>query len=335
MPAATSGTGSRLREPRASIAASTWPIRCCCELRQRHAAAKALPTTRRDGRGTAARGVQQFMGPRYAEGYVKGVHDHDAAHHSRGAARDASHDRAAALLAPRPGRWRSVFWQHFGRARASKALMPAEAATASARSADAVSAGLRDERRHYVAELVQTVLATLRARRPELFDAAAGRRGGRVPVPRTDISRLHGDVAWSAASRSRPARCVPCASCTNSACREVCRLACSSVQRVSPTAASSGSLATGSRPSSSERDDRIAESDDYVDEVAALLLSQATIDATRVVDGRVTRELDGHGRHAPGDREGGRYQLHFNRFMTRLSSSTARSVPRFATLSRS
>src|SRR5690606_705472 len=57
--------------------------------------------------------VQKFMGPRYAEGYVKGVHDHDASlilqsllacEASAGLLRFPSKARTMARL----------YWQHFG-----------------------------------------------------------------------------------------------------------------------------------------------------------------------------------------------------------------------------
>ena len=54
--------------------------------------------------------VQTFMAPRYTEGYVKGVHDHDATKILRGVL--DVHGSIGLLRYPRarPGRWATVFW---------------------------------------------------------------------------------------------------------------------------------------------------------------------------------------------------------------------------------
>jgi len=256
-------------------------------------------------------GVARFMGPRYSEGYVKGVHDHDAAlllkalaemESSIGMLRYRASARALA----------SFCWQHLGEKRVQTLL------TAKLKGVGQIGRAFPQtvDQAKYVAELQELISDSVAQHGafddsliPEaaeyLFDelsqgagfvvsrAAANlrddfkqhlQRGGFAQEFEASVKAVHRD----------PAGCL-------------------TLLRDWVQAFQSGR----DNPDEAE----------YVDEAANLLL-MGKADAKHVVDADVTQNIAGMtGTHATID--GTTYHLHYNRFMSKLRLFEQSIVPRF------
>ena len=255
--------------------------------------------------------VQQFMGPRYSEAYVKGVHDHDAARilaallemrKSIGLLRFHAQARAMAR----------VFWGNFGEKKDKTAIAARLKGVGAIRSlfpeCDARTRhvtqltemlrwfvdddGLFDD--SFVEEAAEYLFCELvtghrfAVSRPaaELFENfnLALRQKGAGGKFRTSLDALSRDPTGRfALSRDWVAASLP----------------------------------NGER----------AEKAEYVDETAAILM-EGKLDPSHVVEGRVAEDLDRMtGNHPVLD--GGQYRLHYNRFMRRMADFRGRVVPQF------
>jgi DNA repair ATPase/ATPase family protein associated with various cellular activities (AAA) len=257
--------------------------------------------------------VQKFMGPRYAEGYAKGVHDHDATL-VLAALLDMRKGIGLLRFDPTARAMGRVFWNRFAD-RNHKSLMSAKL------SGVGLIHGLfpgSDVRRRYVTELA-TMLAEFSEKTglfgADLVDEAAEYLFCELISGRGfAISRTAADLfeAFQTTVMQKGAAEKSTASLTSLSKEPAAQFALARDWLL-------GML--------SERGDDQADVADFVDETAALLL-QGKVDATLIVDGSVRCDLEGlAGSHALT--EGGRYRLDYNRFMRRLSKFAEQVVPTF------
>ena len=271
--------------------------------------------------------VTQFMGPRYSEGYVKGVHDHDAAKLLRvlldmqntiGLLR--FHTQARALAA--------VYWEHFADESIKTHI---EAKLAGIGAIDDIFTGGVGEA-VYINEL-KSLLTTF-VEEHALFDASfideaaeylfeelTGERGG-VSPPVFVTGRTAADLCDEFNSHLKQyghdTRFANSIKAVDDSPAAKFRLVQNWVgaflrQRDALLSASSESRLNGNV--------------EYVDEVAAALLRE-NVDPQSIIDARLEAEIDElAGNHSVIT--DGKYQLHFNRFINKLQRFEADTVPRF------
>ncbi len=304
--------------------------------------------------------VQRFMGPRYAEGYTKGVHDHDAAIILRvlldidancGLLRYSSRARAMANL----------FWHHFGRS-TEKKLMASKLAgfgeiaqlfpgtaqqleytrelremldefTETSGLFEEADESLRDEAATYLFHELSTASTP----------AAQSSRGAfeHAFVIAQSAVELHDRFQQhlkSLKAEERFAASMKAVSKMQSAAFELARdwvnayVMSASGRRQSPDA-SDQELNTG-KDSEPESDGNHPETHvsgsphhDLIDEVAVLLMN-GNINQSTVVDTEMARQInDLVGTHAVI--EGSSYELNFNRFIDRLERFGRTTVPAY------
>ena len=257
--------------------------------------------------------VQKFMGPRYAEGYVKGVHDSDAAM-ILGALLDMRKSIGLLRFDPTARAMARVFWTSFAD-RSRKSLMSAKL------NGVGLIHGLfpgSDVRRRYVNELAG-MLASFSENAglfdAELVDEAAeylfceliSGRGFAVSRTAADLFEAFQTAVMQKGAAEKST---------------------ASLESLSKDSAAQFALARDWLLGMlSERGDQQGDISDFVDETAALLL-QGKVDATLIIDGQVRCDLEGiAGSHSLT--EGGRYRLDYNRFMRRLRSFADQVVPLF------
>ena len=256
--------------------------------------------------------VQQFMGPRYAESYVKGVHDRDA---------------SALLGALLPMSLRIGLLSFHASARALGRIFWTSFVDPAAKSRIAAQlAGFGNVNRAfpgttaqaaYVTSLTSLIVDFIEKHR--LFDTSLAAEAAeylfaQLSDPRTDfvISRSAAEYHDAFLSHLKAAGHD--------------RQFAQSLQAVrkDPT----GSLHVARdwvEAFLEQRQDE--EAADYTDEVAAMLLA-GNVDRQSIVDASSVAELEGlTGDHAVID--GSQYRLNFNRFMQRLSRFHEDRVPRF------
>jgi hypothetical protein len=260
--------------------------------------------------------VQQFMGPRYGESYVKGVHDHDAARilaalleirGSIGLLR--FHARARALA--------RVFWNNFGEKKEKTAIA---ARLQGAGSIHSLFPQCNDRGRHVtqLAEMLRRFVdqdglfdASFVGEAAEyLFCELIGQRRFAVGRPAADLfENFHQALRQKGAAERFQ----------------------TSLDALSRDAAGRFALCrdwvTAWLPHG-QRDEKT----DYLDETAALLL-EGKFDPGDVVEGRVAQDLQRMaGNHPLLER--GQYRLHYNRFIRRLADFRGRVVLRFENYTR-
>ncbi|MEA1950257.1 MAG: DNA repair ATPase, partial [Planctomycetota bacterium] len=255
--------------------------------------------------------VQRFMGPRYSEAYVKGVHDHDAAKIIRSLVElNATlgllryHPRARALAV--------VFWSQYADA-AEKELIAAQL-----RSFGAVEELFPDAREQvrYIAEaekLIGQYVADTKIFDSHLVPQAARylfdelTHGERFVVSARARDMYHAFESFLAQKFFAEKYAAAVGGLDGDA-------AAAFLARRDWVAAF---VAT--------RDD--AAEADYVDEVAALLMEES-LDVTRVVEASVARDLgDMIGNHRLIEDK--TYRLNYNTFMLKLARFELEIVPRF------
>ena len=272
--------------------------------------------------------VQQFMGPRYEEGYSKGVHDHDAAILLR-ALLEMKTTIGLLRFQTRARAMARVFWRHFGDP-AAKQRMAATLrgfgtvvrlfpnATAQAQYV----AGLRTMLAAFAADtglypdfLVDEAAEYLFCELTGRGAAAPSRREGGPEEGQSEPLILSRRAADLAAAFQRHLQQHDFAD-TFAASLHAVQAA--PVDRVLL-------LRDWVEAFLEPRPETQPDDWEYVDEVAACLLdgSQAP---ERIVDGQVTRELSGLAGTHPVT-SGGRYHLNYNRFMFKLDQFERRVVP--------
>ena len=255
--------------------------------------------------------VQKFMGSRYSEGYVKGVHDHDGARILR-ALLDMEASIGLLAFHPKARALATVFWFQFNDA-AVKARI---ATTLSGFGIIRELFGDAEAQRHYTAEL-RALLAAYVAE-TEVFDTLwvdeAARylfeivvRGGGGAIGENS-DKIYQDFLMhlkkNAFAERFDASLAEAREDLNSAfllCRDWV-----------------GAFVRG-------RADALET--DYVDEVAGLLLAQDH-DITRVVHASSIARLSGLVGSHPAV-EGGEYLLNFNTFMAKLTAYRNETAPRY------
>ncbi len=256
--------------------------------------------------------VQQFMGPRYTESYVKGVHDRDAAQllfsllqmNSRiGLLR--YHAKARALA--------THFWNRFGD-KQDKTRIAAQLTGFGNVSQAFPGTSAQDA---YIANL--TGMLDQFVSSEQLFDSNLVGEAARYlfaeltqPATRFVVSRTAAEYHESFANHLK-------SSGHND------RFA-SSLAAVKKDAAGALHVARDWVEAFLESRDE-DEADDYIDEVAHLLL-EGSVHNQAVVDASAVTEIDGlAGDHPVID--GSHYHLHYNRFMQKLDRFQNDRVPRF------
>ncbi len=264
--------------------------------------------------GELADYVRRFMGPRYAEAYSKGVHDHDAARMvqaltkmqvSIGLLRFDTQSRAMAR----------VFWNHFVD-RKQKALMSAKLQGCGVIGTLFPNARQQD---HYVRDLS----AMLQAFVDETQLFASSR------VEEAAEYLFHELATGNDFVVSRIASQLYDAFHTHLTQHSYIDKFAETLQKLKHDSAGSMVLARDwiQAFSASQPNDHSDEQRDYIDEVAALLVAGKLV-RTRIVDGHVTQELtDMSGSHSVIAER--RYHLHFNRFTSKLNQYDRNVVPRF------
>ena len=258
--------------------------------------------------------VQEFMGPRYAESYIKGVHDRDATQILSALLQMSSrigllrfHARARAMA--------MVFWNRFGNKQAKDRIaaqligfgnvnraFPGTSAQA------AYVSTLTDMLEEFVAseQLFENELVSEAAE--YLFSELADPAGGFV------VSRAAADFHSSFTNHLNSSGHA--------------NKFTQSLAAVKNDAAGGLHVARDWVEAFLESRDE-AEASDYIDEVANLLL-EGTVNPQAVVDATAVAEIDDlAGDHAIID--GSHYHLHYNRFMQKLTRFHQERVPRFLT----
>ncbi|MFP6701171.1 MAG: DNA repair ATPase [Planctomycetaceae bacterium] len=256
--------------------------------------------------------VQQFMGPRYAEGYVKGVHDRDAAQilfsllqmNSRiGLLR--YHAKARALA--------THFWNRFGHKQDKTRIAAQLTGFGNVNQAFPGTSA----QQAYIANLtgmLDQFVSSERLFDSNLVDEAAGYLFAELTQPATRfvVSRTAAEYHESFANHLK-------SSGHND------RFA-NSLAAVKKDAAGALHVARDWVEAFLESRDE-DEADDYIDEVAHLLL-EGSVHKQAVVDASAVTEIDGlAGDHRVID--GSHYHLHYNRFMQKLDRFQNDRVPRF------
>jgi len=261
--------------------------------------------------------VQKYMGPRYAEGYVKGVHDHDAAL-ILGTLLEMRQGIGLLRFDPVARAMARVFWNSFAD-RSQKSLMSTKLGGVG------LIHGLfpgSDVRRRYVAELAGMLGCF--ADKTRLFDRTLADEAAEYLFCEL--------VSGRGFAVSRTAADLFQAFQTSVKQKGAAEKAEASLASLAKDSAAQFALARdwllGLLSERADRDD-VA---DFVDETAALLL-QGKVDATQIIEGQVRRDLEGlAGNHAVV--EGGRYRLDYNRFMRRVGTFAGEVVPAFTQFTR-
>ncbi|MEM9659801.1 MAG: AAA family ATPase, partial [Planctomycetota bacterium] len=260
--------------------------------------------------------VQRYMGPRYDEAYVKGVHDHDAARLLRALVEMHStigmlrfHPSARALA--------SVYWRDFSDADwrtltnaklkgfGSVGDVFPDSTTSEQYIADirGVLTEFVEQTGVFAADLVDSAAAYLFAELTQRDHFAVSRRAADLYDSfQSDLKSAGQGKAFvaslAALQDNRRARYL----------------------LARDWAAAFVEQRLASRDA--QQDDG-----DYVDELAALL-SAESVDRAQIVEASAARELDGMvGDH--GVINDGRYRLNYNRFMAKLGRYHAEAAPRF------
>ena len=288
--------------------------------------------------------VQKFMGPRYSEGYTKGVHDNDAARILRslleidagcGLLRFSSRARAMA----------GVFWRHFGTA-GDKKLMASKlagyGAIAGLFPGTAQQQEYTEELRVMLADFVQASGLFADADQSLLEEAAAylfhelSTAGKSFVVSHAAVDVYDGfhEHLKKLGANDRFAGSMKSVQKSRSAAFELARdwvtayVGTASGGRQSSDA-SDQDIAAENNSTNQGTDVPRSPGNDHIDEVAALLMDGA-VDRAAVVRTELDRDLDGLvGTHPVVD--GGRYRLNFNRFIDRLQRFERATVPAFET----
>ncbi len=261
--------------------------------------------------------VQKFMGPRYSEGYVKGVHDHDASL-ILGNLLEMRKGIGLLRFDPSARAMAQIFWGNFAD-RSEKSLMSAKLGGVG------LIHGLfpgSDVRRGYVAQLA----AMLRrfVEKTGLFDAPLIDEAAEYLF--CELISGRGFVV------SRAAADLFEAFQTSVMQKGAAEKAQSSLASLGKDPAGQFSLARDWLLGLlSERGDDQGDAADFLDEGAAVLL-QGKVNATQIIDGQIRCDLEGlAGSHSLA--EGGRYRLDYNRFMRRLGDFANQVVPMFTEFS--
>ena len=277
--------------------------------------------------------VQKFMGPRYTEGYTKGVHDHDAAIILQGL---LEIDETCGLLrySSRARTLAGLFWWHFGDSRAKRLM---ESKLAGFGAVVQLFPGTQQQR-DYIAELQE--MLELMVLETGLF-AAQRTRGPRevvIQVDETLVAEAAEYLFEELTSEDRHLRAGNFV-ISQSASDQFRRF-----YEFLKHRESEGRFAETMKPLGKDilsafelaRDwvlafvssaDQSALADNEIDEVAALLVS-GTVDERSIVAARLNLELPGlMGNHPVIS--SGTYRLRFNEFMDRLSRFRGDVVPRF------
>ncbi|MCH7987933.1 MAG: DNA repair ATPase [Planctomycetes bacterium] len=255
--------------------------------------------------------ITRFMGPRYSEGYVKGVHDHDAAKLLRPLlTMQASigllryHARSRALA--------NVFWHHFGDKRL-KGLIAAKLKGIGTVASLFPAALDQSEYVNELSGLMTTFLGETRLFNDELIDEAAEYlyhemiAGDGFCVSRTaaDLFReFHAHLERNNYA-TKFAESIKAVQKDLPGCYRLAR------DWVNAFVAERGNT----------------DEAEYADETAALLL-HGKVDKKHVIEADVVAELSGFlGTHPViGD---GTYRLHYNRFLDKLNRYSRDVVPKF------
>ncbi|MBC8353036.1 MAG: DNA repair ATPase [Planctomycetes bacterium] len=258
--------------------------------------------------------VRRFMGPRYAEAYSKGVHDHDAAKIAQAlATMQASigllrfHTQARAMA--------RVFWSHFVD-RKQKTLMAAKLHGCGVIGSLFPNTG---QQQHYIGNLA-TMLHTF-ADDTELFAATLVEDAAEYLFHELaygndfEVSRIASEMHDAFRSHL-------------SASGYADKFA-ETLQKLKHDPAGCLVLARDWMRAfvESQPDANMDEQRDYIDEVASLLVA-GKLNRSRIVDGHVTDELtEMSGSHSVIIER--RYHLHFNRFTRKLNQYDRDVVPRY------
>ncbi|MBX3177128.1 MAG: DNA repair ATPase [Candidatus Hydrogenedentes bacterium] len=255
--------------------------------------------------------IQKYMGSRYSEGYVKGVHDHDAALILR-ALLDMEASIGLLAFHPIARALASVFWHQF-REEETKARI---ASTLKGFGVIRELFGDAEAQRHYTAELhglIDAYLAETEAFDP-IWAGEAARylfeilvRGGGAAISE-NADRLYQDFLMHLKKNDFAARFE------------------ASLNEARPNP-NSAFLLCRDWAGAFVRSRGVAVERDYVDETAALILT-GDHDISRIIHATSTAELSGlAGSHAL--LEGGKYLLNYNTFMARLAAYRQETVPRY------
>ena len=261
--------------------------------------------------------VARFMGPRYSEGYVKGVHDHDAARLLRGLIEMQAtigllrfHTRARAMG--------TVFWEYFGNLQ-RKALMAAKLQGMGAIS-QVFPAGTGHD--VYVAQLRE--MLTEFAEQFELFEPGLIDEAAEYlfhELAAADATHKQFTISRTAANV-----CEAFQSHLKQFGHDK-RFA-DSVKSVESSPEARFRLARNwVRAFLTESSSRLGHETDYADEVATVLLRDK-IDTQSIVDASVEQTVEGLSGTHPSI-ENGNYRLHFTRFTTKLDRYEKTIVPLF------
>ncbi|MBX3437119.1 MAG: DNA repair ATPase, partial [Planctomycetaceae bacterium] len=303
--------------------------------------------------------VQKFMGPRYSEGYTKGVHDHDAAVILR-ALLDIDANCGLLRYSSRARALAGLFWRHFGVPRDKKLISSQLAGFGTIaqlfpdiKQQQAYTRELREMLRTFVLE---TGLFTDYATRvtntttsdehdrdtSQRLDALMNEAADYLFSELRTIDRVQTGDAFVVARAA--------ADLVDGFHRRLKELGAAerfaeSMKTVQKTPAAAFQLArdwvsafAGSAEPPSSRDRQTdagavavmgtaRSSADYVDECAVLLMNGA-VPRAAVIETAMSRTLTGLvGTHAM--LTGGQYELNFNRFMTRLECFERETVPAY------
>ena len=255
--------------------------------------------------------IQKFMGSRYSEGYVKGVHDHDTALILR-ALLDMEATIGLLAFHPKARALASVFWHQYSDGAAKTRI----AATLKGFGVIRELFGDPEAQRHYTLELTRLIQAYVEG--TEVFEALwvgeAARylfeilvKGGGAAIS-ASADAIHRDFGLHLKKANFEAKF-----------KESLESA-----RKNPNSAF---LLCRDWAGAFVRSRGDALELDYIDEVAALLLIQDH-DISRVIHASPVAQLTGLvGSHPV--LENGEYILNFNTFTARLSLYTRESVPRY------
>lgn len=255
--------------------------------------------------------VQKFMGSRYAEGYVKGVHDHDGALILRAL---LEMEASIGLLAfhPKARALASVFWYQYG----DEAVKARIASTLEGFGIIRELFGDAEAQRHYTAELrrlLEAYVVQAEAFEPLWVDEAARYlfeilvRGGGGAISE-NADKLYQDFLVHLKKHEFADRFESSLAAV----------------RENPNSAF---LLCRDWAGAFVRSRGDALEADYIDEVAALLLT-GDYDISRVVHATSIQKLTGLAGSHPVI-EGGEYLLNFNSFMAKLMAYRNETIPRF------
>jgi len=263
--------------------------------------------------------VQKFMGPRYIEGYVKGVHDQDA-YKIVTALTEMSSTIGLLKYGPRARALARFYWQYFGDEK-TKTLLSAKLAGFGTLSNLFPDTAIQ---RSYVVELRQLLSAF--AGEEGLGDDAMAAEGaeylfhelcaGNTFAVSARAVRLHEQFLSYVKQNNFDGRLH------------------ATLDEVEKHPRAQYSLARdwvgAFLESSVAQDASLPQFKDYADE-ASLLLLEGAPQKEQIVDGMVEQDIAGLiGSHALI--ESGNYHLHYNHFVSRLTEFQTQDVPRFVAL---